>query len=666
MHHTISKLKIRPSIWQGLSYFLYLLRMIRHISIIVLLTFSSGLYAQKQDTLKPRILKQWHLSSDFSEEETFPFDTVFSLFNRFRIADKYSSVNASLGNYGLPFYQINFFDRITDPDKFLYSSYYPFMYVPDKALFMNTQVPFTEIVWTFAGPRETSEQTFRVMHSQNVNRFLNFGLIYDITYSLGQYNYQRAEDKTFIFYSSYTGVKYKLYFAAGINNLISYENGGIIDKSQLSQPNARDVPVNLGGLNNAKSMLKNRNLLLVQRYTLSSHSVSKPDSIPQKQSGFLGLSGTFSHILILESNKRTYSDEDPSTGFYDTAFISNDFTFDSLYSRSIQNTVRFDFTTDETRKFRLGGGVGLRNEIFRYSQIVPTHDTMFADTVVWNSSNNVVVGRLYNSIGDKFRWLATGELFLSGYRAGDFNLNAEITKSFDWKKGRALWLLTGGITNRQPSFWYEQWGSNHFEWHNNMNKEFRIDLGSSFSYPARKAEIKFKYAIIDNYTDFGINAFPSQHTGGLSVAAVTVSKELRAWKFHLANDVIIQKSSNAEVLDIPLATIRSAGYFEHLFRFKQTGGKLNTQLGVDVTYHTLYHAYSYMPATGRFFRQDQNTTGNYPFLNVFLNFKLHRTRVLIMFDHVNSGFMGYNYDMIPYYPMNIRMFRYGLAWTFYD
>ena len=93
-------------------------------------------------------------------------------------------------------------------------------------------------------------------------------------------------------------------------------------------------------------------------------------------------------------------------------------------------------------------------------------------------------------------------IVLTGYRAGDFNLNGEISKSFDLKKGRASWLLTGGIMNRQPSFWYAQWGSNHFKWQNNLNKEFRIDLGSAFSYPARKAEFKFNYAIIDNYTDF--------------------------------------------------------------------------------------------------------------------------------------------------------------------
>jgi hypothetical protein len=668
----------------GLSYCLYLHLMIRYIYIILFLTISSGLYAQKrnvipsgsnrqkQDTLKKaRILKQWKLSSDYSEEVNIPFDTVFSLFNRYRTADKYSPFNATLGNYGLPFYQISFFDRITDPDKFLYSYYFPFMYTPDKAVFMNTQVPFTELVWSFAGPTQTSEQTFRVRHSQNVNRYLNFGLIYDVIFSLGQYSYQRSEDKTFTFYSSYTRTKYKLYFAAGINNLVSLENGGITTKGQLTQNSARDVPVNLGGLDKAVSTLKNRNLLLVQRLTLGGRIEVKHDSIPQKRSGFFGLSGTFSHILLLENNKRTYSDEYPTSGFYDTTFISDKLTFDSLYSKSIKNTVRFDFTTDETRKFRLGGGIGLRNEIFHYGQIIPTHDTTTTDSIVakWNMGNNVVVGRLFNNIGDKFRWIATGELFLTGYRAGDFSLNGEITKSFDWKKGRASWLITGGISNRQPSFWYDRWGSNHFEWHNNMNKELRIDLGSTFSYPARNAELKINYAIIDNYTDFGPGAIPSQHTGGLSVAAITVKKDMRLWKFHLATDVLIQKSSNAEVLDLPIASVRSAGYFEHLFRFEQTGGRLNIQLGADVTYNSLYHPYSYMPATGRFYRQDIST-GNYPFINAFLNFKVKRTRFFIMLDHLNYGMMGAkivnNYDMVPNYPMNIRVLRYGLAWTFYD
>jgi len=273
---------------------------------------------------------------------------------------------------------------------------------------------------------------------------------------------------------------------------------------------------------------------------------------------------------------------------------------------------------------------------------------------------------LYNDIGDKFRWIATGELYLTGYRAGDFNINGLISKSFDFKKGRGSLYFKGAMTNMQPSFWYQQWGSNHFEWKNNLNKEFRIDFSSGFNYPERKLELKFNYAIIDNYTDFDLSALPAQNSSGLSVFAILVSKDLRMWKFHLVNDLLFQKSSNAEILDLPLVTLRSAGYFEHMFRFKSTNGRLYTQLGAEVTYNTLYHPYSYMPSTGMFYRQDQASTGNYPFINLFFNLKIQRTRLFIMLDHINYGFMGNNYDMVPSYLMNIRMFRYGLAWTFYD
>ena len=159
---------------------------------------------------------------------------------------------------------------------------------------------------------------------------------------------------------------------------------------------------------------------------------------------------------------------------------------------------------------------------------------------------------------------------------------------------------------------------------------------------------------------------PDQHQGGVSAASLNVKKEIQAWKFHLAAYILVQKSSNSEIHDLPLFTTKSSFFFEHLFRFKETNGELNTQLGIDVLYHTYYYPYEYMPSTGRFYRQDRIKTGNYPFIDVFLNLKLKRTRIFIMFDHLNSGYMGYDYFMIPSYPMNARMLRYGIAWTFYN
>ncbi len=637
----------------------------RTLAILLITCLSPVFYAGAQDTIRHRIIEMWRLSPDMTEEVKVPFDTTFSLFNHYRLADKYSPLNAYPGSYGLPFYQLNFFDRVTDPDKFLSGNFYPLMYQPERYLFMNTQVPFTEFVWTYAGPRDQAEQTFRIRHSQNVNRKLNLALVYDIVYNLGQYSYQRASDKNFTFNGSYRGDKYTAYFAYGLNNMTTLENGGISDLSQLGTLDPENIEVNLGGLSKARSYLKNSNLMLVQRYILGKKGPAAADSTGVSAKPFW-LSGSFSHILAIDGNRRTYEDSNPASGFYDSVYISNTRTFDSLSARTIKNTVRFDFTTDENRRFRLGGGVGIRNELIKYSQIVPTHDTLLADTAVWHKHNNVLVGRLYNNIGDKFYWMATGELFLSGYRFGDFNLDGVISKSFSFKKGMASWKVNGAIANRQPSFWYEQWGGNHFEWTKSMDKEFRIDVGTSFSYPARKMELKFNYAIIDNYTGFDTLAMPAQHGGGLSVASVYASKDLKAWKFHLTTDLLLQQSSNPDVLDLPLATARATGFFEHLFNFRKTDGQLDMQVGAEVFYHTMYNAYAYMPATGRFYNQDRIETGNYPFVNVFMNLKIRRTRIFLMLDHVNAGLTGYDYFMIPSYPMNVRMFRYGLAWTFYD
>lgn len=256
--------------------------------IITFLVIPAVLAAQKPDTLKPKITRQWTLSADYAEEVNIPVDTTFSLFHRNRLADKYSPLNAYPGNYGQPFYQFNFFDRITDPDMFLYRYFYPLMHLPANPVFTNTQVPFTELTWSYAGPTDRSEQTFRIRHSQNVNRFLNFGLIFDIVYSLGQYNYQRTDDKTFTIYTSYTRERYKLYLSGGINNLRTFENGGIVDNSQMIILNTKDIDVHLNSLNIANNFLKNRNLLLVQRYTLrkQSSAVNDTTSGKTKSQGF--------------------------------------------------------------------------------------------------------------------------------------------------------------------------------------------------------------------------------------------------------------------------------------------------------------------------------------------------------------------------------------------
>ncbi|MBI5010733.1 MAG: hypothetical protein HZB98_14050, partial [Bacteroidia bacterium] len=309
-----------------------------------------------------------------------------------------------------------FFDRVYDPDKYLYFNHYHFMHNHENAIFMNLQVPFTELKWMMSGEKEMAEQTFRITHSQNINRKLNFGMIYDIIFNLGQYSNQRAEDKTFTFYTSYTGSVYKLYVSAGLNGLFGQENGGIVSKEDLDVEiaNTKDVPVNMGTLNDASSFLRNRNFLVVQKFTFIG---AKPDrdTVPKKTIEPVPLTGTFSHIFQLDYSRRLYRDASPQSGFYDSIYIKNSETFDSLSSKFVKNTFRFDFVTDTTKIVSLSAGFGLRNENFWFSQIIPGKDTIVADTANWFRGNNVLVGSFGQKIGKMFYWHGNGELFFDRF-----------------------------------------------------------------------------------------------------------------------------------------------------------------------------------------------------------------------------------------------------------
>jgi len=105
-----------------------------------------------------------------------------------------------------------------------------------------------------------------------------------------------------------------------------------------------------------------------------------------------------------------------------------------------------------------------------------------------------------------------------------------------------------------------------------------------------------------------------------------------------------------------------------VIRFRITDGRLGFQLGAEGIYYSSYKASSYMPATGSYYLQNELETGNYPYVNAFINLKLKRTRFFLSFEHVNQGlgFMSDNYRYVPGYQMPVRMFKYGIAWTFYN
>ncbi len=631
--------------------------------------FSAG--AQQDSTGVARITRQYTLNDDYTQIVPVDMDTAISGFQEYKILDKQSPFYSSLGNYGLPIEEFDFFRRTYNSDEFIYRHYKSYMSHLGNKVYVDTQVPFTELVFSYGGARAEAEQTFKVRHSQNINRYLNAGLDLKIINSLGQYGYQATDDRSFTLHSSYLGKRYKVFGSWTLNNFKGGENGGLSDLSQMGTMETRDLPTNLGGLNNAESVFRYKDLLLIQRFSVGGDSGESSDSTSSRKKS--SVKGTFSHILSWENGKKTYSDESPDIGFYDSVYITgvrnNVQTLDSLYSRIIRNTVRFDFSSGEGKKFQLDIGVGITNEMNVYSQIRPLHDTIFfADTLNWNYSSNAVLGKLSNRIGEKFWWEADGILYFSGYKAGDFKLKGRIEKIIGSGKWSSEIYGTGSFVNSQSSFWQNSYGSNHFEWSNDFQKELRVNIGGGYRIPLAHLDLSADYSLITNYLYFNQEAVPDQFDGPISVLTLRGNKKFSFWKFRSDNSVLIQKSSHTDILDLPFFAVKSSFYFDHLIRFEVTDGRLGFQMGIEGIYNTSYYASNYMPSTGSFYNQSEVKTGNYPYFNAFINLKLKRTRFFISFEHVNQGleFMSDNYQYVPTYQMPVRMFKYGIAWTFYN
>jgi hypothetical protein len=125
--------------------------------------------------------------------------------------------------------------------------------------------------------------------------------------------------------------------------------------------------------------------------------------------------------------------------------------------------------------------------------------------------------------------------------------------------------------------------------------------------------------------------------------------------------VLVQKASNENYLHLPLfAGFASLNYRTIISKV------LTFQIGYDVRYNTAFYADAYEPSTARFYLQNKQKIGNYPYLDFHTNLKLKRTRFFFIIMNSASGLLAGDYYVAPGYPYYRRTFRIGVAWSFYD
>ena len=94
------------------------------------------------------------------------------------------------------------------------------------------------------------------------------------------------------------------------------------------------------------------------------------------------------------------------------------------------------------------------------------------------------------------------------------------------------------------------------------------------------------------------------------------------------------------------------------------------EIGGCATWFSKYYVPDFCPQLNSFAIQQNEESrlelGNFPYIDVYANLHLKRTRFFIAYSHVNGGSGNKNYFLTPHYPTNGRIMHFGVSWNFYN
>ncbi|WP_423126284.1 putative porin [Gaoshiqia sp. Z1-71] len=603
----------------------------------------------------PSFIRNWQLSNYGANIEEAEFDTTLNFFHVYNPVFQRSISNTFTGNTGGAYQSNDFFNRKPVSDFYFYRSYDAYAKFPATIKFFNTTTPYTLLDYTQSENRNSRNETrFNVLHSQNVNKDFNFTLFYDQSKSTGHYQNQEAKFHNIGINTTYLSDKFNSHFHVIFNRYESQENGGLTPGQDLNE--YEETETYLVNLLNAASSVKNNIVAFTNEYKLGK-TEEKETEDGYLYDSFRPITG-FIHQFEYSTNQRRYLDSDPhNADVYKNVYRDETATSDTTIYNRLTNVFQLKFYEAPERKFTFTQRAYIGNDLITVKML--DADSLYLSKE--NLHNTFIGGGISRDEGKFWRWNAQGKMYLTGYRSGQTELSGFIYKPLKIGSDTTSLYLSGEINSLVPDYFQQHYRSNNYEWDNRFSNINELTIRGQIRSQKYKLELGANHSLISNYIYNDQDALPNQGGSELLVLSAYVRKDFESKHWLLRTHLLWQTSSQEDYLHLPELT----GYLS--FNFKTVISKvLYTNLGFDVRYHSLYYADAFDPATGRFYWQNQQKIGNFPFVDLHANLKLKRTRAFFQLLNAASGLMEGNYWTAPDYPLYRRTFRLGIAWSFYD
>ena len=523
---------------------------------------------------------------------------------------------------------------------------------PDNIWLYQTMTPYTTL-----GYQSSLDKDYqvRVSHSQNIRPGWNVAFDYNLICPQGVYTSSGVKNHYLDATTNYFSSDSRLQAVAGIiwQSFNIDENGGIADDAYFTrqlQSNRAGVPVNLynsGTLHRETAAFGRASYNLVQqqpRYRQRDSiavrtvadtvtvvdTVEVTDTIyPAKprvlNAGVVGLE------LNYDRRKRVFLDSTLWTGRDATLFWTNDAYPDYRWENPLKVTLGVKTVYYKT-------AIDGRPAIESLDLFKP-----FTKVDVALGSSTIGGEAMLGSIGDDMEYFYSGHLELPFDSAEStvLNLTVAAQKSAPDVRFEADALLNQGLELR----------------HQRVERyELQFVSGDWLDLMVRANHLSH-----NTWYDTTLTVHEGTQPFWLYQAALTT--HLAAGWFHLDMQQLLQHSTDPEQMPVPLWASKNSVYAElHLF-----SRALTLQTGVDLRYHTAFHAQTYDYRTGLFCHQDEIDVGNYIWGDVFVNIQIKRASIYLKAGHLNALWeTSPNYFILPHYPGRKFGLYWGINWKFFD
>lgn len=628
------------------------------------------------DTTRALYNWKWNIDRDYNRVKIEPLDTTLADWRIDYVFYRKGVGDMALGGLGQSSQAVNWFDRRQDRDFTFASSYDAYTARIDNVPFYNAKRPLTNMTYLESGQKRYREEHFELTHSQNINPSTSANVSYKARSTMGRYDWQRTKNHVLSVGMAHTGKRYSIHAAYMHNNITTRENGGVVGEWAIADTTFEmpsGVPMRLASAE-AENHYRNHAFFVKQAIAIPLQRVTEYDfSLADLSAIYFGHQFEYNTWSKVYTDKRaSYTNERgeyvdgkwlPVTDeYYDDWFINPTTTRDSISERLISNKL-FVQAQPWDRNGVVGtidGGIGFDIHTYSYLRL---QDYVSGKITKDKRTSWYVYGSTGGKIKRYVDWGANVKYYPSGYRGGDLSIGADVTLRAFIREHPLI--LSGKFRQelRSPGYWHENLFSNHYAWFNSFDKESETRFEVNFSVPDFALEVGAWQGVMGDMIYYGPDSRVAQHSGTVSLTSLYARKDFRFAGVHLDHRALVQFTSNESVLPVPMLSAFLSYYYE----FWVVRDVLRVQIGLDGRFNTAYYAPSYNPALSAFFNQRDVKVGNYPYIDAFVSAKWKRMRILLKVQHLNQGLFGNGeYFQVARYPLNPRMFKLGISWSFYD